>query len=201
VGRFVQANELGGCGFDVEIVELNADGRGSIEANGLNDDSDGKLCSFARLPLRVDGDALFMGDAFACRYALRDELLLLSCEDHRTPPATLEDAVTLTRVPVVERRGLAALQGAWHPPAFWGGNSGDDGTFVIAADGALTAGKMRGRVTILSDDVLRLELDTVHEECRYRALDDKLTLACGKRAPARIDAGPRTLVFRRSSPR
>jgi hypothetical protein len=56
-------------------------------------------------------------------------------------------------------------------------------------------------VTIVGADVLRITLGPMSEECRYRAVDDKLTLACAQAAPAHIEAGPRTLVFRRAGRR
>ena len=169
------------CPLLLEIFE-----DGSAQVNWLNDNGDEKLCSAARLrALRdtsVDPPVLRLGGQLsACRYRIEGELLRLACEDHEQPPADLTHALTLRRIPLYERQGLAALVGSWMPEQFW--NSGGGTTLVeVTTDGrfrSISKDKEESlRLSQVTDTTFDFSLDLLVTHCRYRVTEQRWTFRC-----------------------
>ncbi len=191
-------------------LELEFFADGTVEANFLNDDSEEKMCSFARMPVERDDSArparpgrfgrLKMGGQLsACIWRREGDLLQLACEDHEDPPQDLDSAFTLSRARVREVRGLAAIAGHWRGPSHWG----DPPRLALQEDGRAEFMEQSCRARV-GDDRIDLDCGREHAICLYRATPRRLTLRCGAdgRAPDRIvdTTGPRwmdTVVFTR----
>lgn len=183
----------GSCPFDLELF---ADG--SAEVNHVDDDSVAESCGYVRMPFVVEGDVLKLGSVATCRHRLdRDgerDLLRIACEDHGTPPASLDNALTLRRLPVREVRGQAAVSGRWTSAPVFGRAT----ELSLDGDGRGSMGTELVRFIARDDGTASLEMESGSAGCIYRATPDRLTLRCadpGASAPRSfVDDGAKGTV-------
>lgn len=186
------------CPLEIEVF---ADG--TAELDYLNDDSEEKMCSFARVPVeRSAGDppvVRFAGQLTACLWRREGPRLRLACEDHLDPPADFSTSMLLERRPVRPLEGFDAIVGTWASAGFWS----ESRSITIAPDGHIRFLGGEGRVSVTDEGQLAIEIGEHVLRCRYRAIVDRLTMRCGAPdAPAPDGfAGPQpileTLVLRR----
>lgn len=185
------------CPLEIEVFE-----DGTAELDFLNDDSEEKMCSFARVPaVRSPGDppvVRFAGQLSACLWRREGPRLRLACEDHGSPPPDFATSILLERRRVRAASGLPALVGTWATAGFWSPSQ----AFEIAADGRIRFLGEQGRITVIREHLLWIQVERGELPCRYRAIEDRLTIRCGRPAeqpPGTFAAEPtlETLVLRR----
>lgn len=186
------------CAF---VIDFLADG--SAETNYLNDDSEAKACSFARLAVHHEPTATPPRVTFgksatrACIYSKEGGRLRIACDEHGEAPTSFESSMVLRRLEAAQTTGLKALIGTWQWPQHWGPSP------------PLEINR-KGETEMLGEKVAVVvrgsaELDIVAKKgtlrCLYEHRGQRLTLRCadrGQSRPTRIFAGTLdTLVLTR----
>jgi len=147
----------------------------TVEANWVNAEHP---CDFARMPYREDlsrdPKSLEIGGQLqSCIFRIEGDSVELACDDGTILPRDFLYARTLHRVHAREVTGLAALVGTWTGPAFYG----EPAVIRIDADGAVSWDGVRGTVEV-QHRTMDVSLPSGKQKCRYRALENRLTLHC-----------------------